>query len=134
MLHVAPQLRRPGEQGSMPLPPVLEEVIARAIRRVLVSRRDDFDHGQFRGYLPPRYPHQMPQFVFLPPQTDITRQWAEVLARDVPELDVVVAETPEDAARELPKADAAFGTLGQDLLKSADRLTWLQAPAIAPPA
>ena len=76
----------------------------------------------------------MPQFVFLPPQTDITRQWAEVLARDVPELDVVVAETPEDAARELPKADAAFGTLGQDLLKSADRLTWLQAPAIAPPA
>jgi phosphoglycerate dehydrogenase-like enzyme len=76
----------------------------------------------------------MAQFVFLPPQTDVTRQWAELLAREVPELDVVVAETDEDAARELPRADAAFGNLPADLLKSANQLSWLQAPAIAPPA
>src|SRR5438552_3476585 len=51
----------------------------------------------------------MPTFVFLPPQTDTTRQWAAALARDVPELDVVVADSLEDAARELRDADAAFG-------------------------
>jgi phosphoglycerate dehydrogenase-like enzyme len=76
----------------------------------------------------------MPQFVFLPPQSDVTRQWAELLARQVPELDVVVAETAEDAARELPSATAAFGTLTPELLTHANQLTWLQAPAIAPPA
>jgi phosphoglycerate dehydrogenase-like enzyme len=76
----------------------------------------------------------MPLFVFLPPQTDTTRQWAELLGRDVPELDVVVAESAEDAARELTRADAAFGTLLPELMKNAQGLTWLQAPAIAPPA
>src|SRR5262249_12692467 len=84
-----------------------------------------------RGYPPARYPDQMPLFVFLPPQTDTTRQWAELLARDVPELDVVVAESTADAARELARADAAFGTLSPELLKHAQGLTWLQAPAIA---
>src|SRR6266508_1639658 len=76
----------------------------------------------------------MPTFLFVPPQTDTTRQWAAALARDVPELDVVIADSPEDAARELPDADAAFGTLTPALLAAAGRLAWLQAPAIAPPA
>jgi phosphoglycerate dehydrogenase-like enzyme len=76
----------------------------------------------------------MPTFLFLPPQTDTTRQWAAALARDVPELVVVTADSPEDAAQELPDADAAFGTLTPDLLAAAGRLAWLQAPAIAPPA
>src|ERR671926_147214 len=31
-------------------------------------------------------------------------------------------------------ADAAFGTLPAEVLQSAGRLRWLQAPAIAPPA
>jgi phosphoglycerate dehydrogenase-like enzyme len=73
-------------------------------------------------------------FVFLPPQSERTREWARELTQHVPELRVVVAETTEDAQRELADADAAFGNLPAELLAHATRLRWLQAPAIAPPA
>src|SRR5438105_1113851 len=49
-------------------------------------------------------------------------------------MHVVVAESSEDALREIPDADAAFGTLTPELVGRAKRLEWLQAPAIAPPA
>jgi phosphoglycerate dehydrogenase-like enzyme len=49
-------------------------------------------------------------------------------------MQVVVAETQEDALREIPDADAAFGTLTPALVQRASKLEWLQAPAIAPPA
>src|SRR5690349_8690448 len=49
-------------------------------------------------------------------------------------MDVVVAESTEDALREIPDADAAFGTLNPELVQRAQQLKWLQAPAIAPPA
>ena len=76
----------------------------------------------------------MPKFVFLPPQSDTTRSWAAALARQIPELHVVVAESDADAAREIADADAAFGTIKPAVLRHASRLAWLQAPAIAPPA
>lgn len=69
-----------------------------------------------------------------PPQTPTTREWAARVAAALPELTVVVAETPDDAARAAPDADAAFGTLPPELLRSAKRLRWLQAPQAAPPA
>jgi phosphoglycerate dehydrogenase-like enzyme len=74
------------------------------------------------------------KFVFLPPQREQTREWARTLAEQVPELRVVVAESSEDAHSEIVDADAAFGTLPADVLARANRLRWLQAPAIAPPA
>jgi phosphoglycerate dehydrogenase-like enzyme len=74
------------------------------------------------------------KFVFVPPQRETTRAWATTLAREVPELDVVVAESDQDASREMVDADAAFGTLSPALLQRASKLRWLQAPAIAPPA
>jgi phosphoglycerate dehydrogenase-like enzyme len=49
-------------------------------------------------------------------------------------MQVVVAESPSEAAREIEDADAAFGTLTPELVARAQRLKWLQAPAIAPPA
>jgi phosphoglycerate dehydrogenase-like enzyme len=49
-------------------------------------------------------------------------------------MHVVVAETASDALREIQDADAAFGTLTPELVERAERLKWLQAPAIAPPA
>jgi phosphoglycerate dehydrogenase-like enzyme len=49
-------------------------------------------------------------------------------------MNVVVAESQEDALREIADADAAFGTLTPELVQRASRLKWLQAPAIAPPA
>jgi phosphoglycerate dehydrogenase-like enzyme len=76
----------------------------------------------------------MPTFVFLPPQTDTTRHWAATLAQQVPELHVVIADSPESAAQDLAHAHAAFGTLTPELLSTARELAWLQAPAIAPPA
>jgi phosphoglycerate dehydrogenase-like enzyme len=76
----------------------------------------------------------MPKFVFLPPQSEITRRWAATLAERVPGFDVVIAETPEAAREQIVDADAAFGTLPADVLRQARQLQWLQAPAIAPPA
>ncbi len=69
-----------------------------------------------------------------PPQTSTTRAWAARIAAALPELTVVVAETPDDAARAAPDAEAAFGTIPPELLRSAKRLRWLQAPQAAPPA
>ena len=74
------------------------------------------------------------KFVFLPPVKDTQRQWAERLARDVADADVVVAETRDDAKREIADAGGVFGTLDPELLGLAQQLKWLQAPAIAPPA
>jgi phosphoglycerate dehydrogenase-like enzyme len=76
----------------------------------------------------------MPKFVFVPPHRDTTRAWAATLAREVPELQVVIVENDADSGREIADADAAFGTLSPSLLEQASKLRWLQAPAIAPPA
>jgi phosphoglycerate dehydrogenase-like enzyme len=46
----------------------------------------------------------------------------------------VVAESIEDAKREIVDAEAAFGAIPPEVLERAERLRWLQAPAIAPPA
>jgi phosphoglycerate dehydrogenase-like enzyme len=72
--------------------------------------------------------------VMLPPQTDITRSWAKRIAGEERQARVVVAENPEEAAREIADAEAAYGTLPPALLDSARRLRWLQAPQAAPPA
>src|SRR5205807_4508176 len=72
--------------------------------------------------------------VLLPPQRDLTREWAAGLARGVTGLQVVAPETAAEAAREVVDADAAFGTIPPDLLRRAGKLRWLQAPAAAPPA
>ncbi|ACZ42235.1 D-isomer specific 2-hydroxyacid dehydrogenase NAD-binding protein [Thermobaculum terrenum ATCC BAA-798] len=75
-----------------------------------------------------------PLFVFMPPQHDNSREWARRLSKDVPELEVVAPESFEEAARLLPQAVAAFGTIPRELLALAPNLKWLQAPAAAPPA
>lgn len=74
------------------------------------------------------------KFVMLPPQTDITRDWAKRLAEAVPEARVIVAEDTNTAEREIVDAEAAFGWLGNDLLSTAKKLRWLQAPQAAPAA
>jgi phosphoglycerate dehydrogenase-like enzyme len=74
------------------------------------------------------------KLLMAPPQTPTTRAWAARIAAALPELTVVVAETPDDAVRAAPDADAAFGTIPPELLRIAKRLRWLQAPQAAPPA
>jgi phosphoglycerate dehydrogenase-like enzyme len=73
-------------------------------------------------------------FLMLPPQSDVTRGWAERLAAEVPEVRITVAEDAEAAARAIPSADAAFGWLPAELLSKAEKLRWLQAPQAAPAA
>src|SRR2546426_2181638 len=72
--------------------------------------------------------------LMLPPQTPTTRAWAARLAALMPPLSVVVAEDVAHAQRVLPEAEAAFGTIPPELLRTAKRLRWLQAPQAAPPA
>ena len=74
------------------------------------------------------------KFILLPPQSETTRDWAKRLAEMVPEARVIVAEDADTAAREIVDAEAAFGWLGSDLLLTARKLRWLQAPQAAPPA
>ncbi|HEY8287776.1 MAG TPA: D-2-hydroxyacid dehydrogenase [Acetobacteraceae bacterium] len=74
------------------------------------------------------------KFVMLPPQSGTTRDWGRRLAEQVPEARVVIAEDAATATREIVDADAAFGWLGHDLLTSARKLRWLQAPQAAPAA
>jgi phosphoglycerate dehydrogenase-like enzyme len=73
-------------------------------------------------------------FVMLPPQTDIYRGWARRLQAELPDVNVVVAESNEQAAAAIADADAAFGALPESLLAQATKLRWLQAPQAAPPA
>lgn len=72
--------------------------------------------------------------LFLPPQTETTRDWARRLGEAVPSARVIVAESDGDAARHIGTADAAFGVLPRTLLAKAGQLRWLQAPQAAPPA
>jgi phosphoglycerate dehydrogenase-like enzyme len=74
------------------------------------------------------------RFLMLPPQTAQTREWGERLRREIPELDVVVAEDAAQAEAAIGEAEAAFGTIPPALLRQARRLKWLQAPQAAPPA
>lgn len=74
------------------------------------------------------------KLVFLPPLTDVHRQWAEQLRRDVGALDVVVAETEAEADAAIIDADGAIGTLDKTRLARARKLRWLQSHQAAPPA
>jgi hypothetical protein len=70
----------------------------------------------------------MTTLLMLPPQTATTREWAARVATALPELTVVVAEDEAQAAREIGRAEAAFGTPSPALLGQAGHLRWLQAP------
>jgi phosphoglycerate dehydrogenase-like enzyme len=74
------------------------------------------------------------KMVFLPSQNTAPRSWAGRLAVTVPQAQVIVADTVEQALEEIADADAAFGTIPPAVLARAGRLRWLQAPAAAPPA
>jgi phosphoglycerate dehydrogenase-like enzyme len=73
-------------------------------------------------------------FLMLPPQTAITRQWAKRLAAAQPDVSIIIAENESEAAAAIGGANAAFGTVPPELLRSASKLRWIQAPQAAPPA
>src|SRR5918995_2548691 len=74
------------------------------------------------------------RMVMLPPQNERSRELAKRIADAVRDATVIMAETPDEARREIAAADAAYGTLPSDILRHAQRLQWLQSPQAAPPA
>ena len=74
------------------------------------------------------------KLVMVPPQRAQTRAWATRIMDTVSGVNVTVPETEADALNEIRDADAAFGTLSPQMLKTARKLRWLQAPAAAPTA
>jgi phosphoglycerate dehydrogenase-like enzyme len=75
----------------------------------------------------------VPEFVLMP--ASMLEAWADRVHQEVPELEVVVVDSGvTDPRPELADADAVFGGLTPELLASAGRLRWLQAPAASPPA
>ena len=49
--------------------------------------------------------------LFLPPQSDKTRDWAKAVAEACPELEVIVPETREGAEQAIALAEGAYGTI-----------------------
>ena len=74
----------------------------------------------------------MKRFVMLPPVDTDMREWSQRLARDVPGIEVVIAETDQEAATLLPDADAAYGWVSPENLPIASKLRWLQNPFAGP--
>ena len=74
----------------------------------------------------------MPKLVMTPPMRDRTRQFARRLRADLPEYEIVVAESDEDIRRELPDADAVYGWIPPELLPSAQSIRWLQTDMAGP--
>lgn len=72
--------------------------------------------------------------LFLPPQSDTTRDWARRVGQAESSVRVIVAETEAEAERHIQEVEAAYGVLSPAMLAKARKLRWLQAPQAAPPA
>src|SRR5688572_22056050 len=74
----------------------------------------------------------MPKLVVMPPLDELKREFARHLPADLPEYQVVMPETEDEARREIGDADAAYGWIPPDLLPLAGKLHWLQNPDAGP--
>ena len=74
----------------------------------------------------------MPKFVFMPPQDDLSRNFALRLADTLPEYDVSVPETEDAAVEEIKDADAAMGWISPSALRAANNVRWLHNPNAGP--
>ena len=72
------------------------------------------------------------RFVFLPPSSARTSDWADSIRAAVPDLDVVVCNSRDQALSALKDAHGAFGTLDPELLAAAGKLEWLNCSAAGP--
>jgi phosphoglycerate dehydrogenase-like enzyme len=76
----------------------------------------------------------MPKLVMMPPQSEKNLRWANQLVKELPQYQVSLPETDEEAQAAIVDADAAFGVVPPAALAGATSLRWLQSPAAAPPA
>jgi len=76
----------------------------------------------------------MPKLVMMPPQGAKNLRWANKLVQELPQYQVALPETDEEAIEALRDADAAFGVVPPTALATATNLRWIQSPAAGPPA
>ena len=72
------------------------------------------------------------KFVFSPPPNSLFPEWKAAIEAAVAGVEVVIAESREQALVELADTPAAFGFLDQELLAAAPKLEWLCAPQAGP--
>ena len=72
------------------------------------------------------------RFMFLPPVDDRRRRWADALGEQVPEIEILLPGSREEALARIGEVRGAFGALDPELLSAARQLTWLCAPAAGP--
>lgn len=76
----------------------------------------------------------MPKLVLMPPQTNRSREWLPRLQKALPDYTVVAPETDEAAREEMLDADAAYGVVPPETLKTSNKLGWIMSAQAAPPA
>ena len=74
----------------------------------------------------------MTTLLMMPPLDDDIRSWAERLRKDLPEMEVRLAEDDAEVRAALPEADASYGWVSPENLPLATRLRWLQNPFAGP--
>src|SRR5688500_4954334 len=74
----------------------------------------------------------MIKLVMMPPQDELRQQWARRLAQMLPQYQMAMPQTDDEARRELVDADAAYGWVPPEALESAQQLRWLQTPQAGP--
>ena len=62
-------------------------------------------------------------FMFLPPVDDRRRRWADALGEQVPEIEILLPGSREEALERIGEVRGAFGTLDPELLAAARELT-----------
>lgn len=72
------------------------------------------------------------KFVMLPPAGELLNTWAVRIRQAVPDIEVVVCNSRQEALRALPGARGALGTMDAQLLSAAPQLEWLACPAAGP--
>ncbi|MBC63512.1 MAG: hydroxyacid dehydrogenase [Chloroflexi bacterium] len=76
------------------------------------------------------------KFVFIPNSNVLTNNsikiWTEKLSDLFTDWTFLSPKNKEEALEEISDADAAYGTMDNDLLSAAQNIKWLQAPAAAP--
>ena len=80
----------------------------------------------------PKEPTMSTTFVFLPPGGEQQQNWAERIGAAVPDIDLVVCTSRQEALAALPTARGAFGFIDAELLAAATQLEWLACPAAGP--
>jgi phosphoglycerate dehydrogenase-like enzyme len=75
----------------------------------------------------------MPKLVMMPPQSELRLRWANQIVQELPQYQIALPETDEEAIDAIADADAAFGVVPRAALAAATKLRWIQSPQAGPP-